>query len=550
MKKCFTLALAVCFLTITSHAQFASQVIFQHYFTKAQVDSILVASGVPAGILTTVYDVKTYKVIYNTVDADSQAITATGLMVVPQHTPCDVPMLSYQHNNLFRKSNAPSQYHYEWFIGLASGSLGLITVLPDGLGLGTGPGSHPFLHLQTEATAVIDMLRAAKESVDTTGASYNKQLFLAGISEGAYASLAAHQYIQTYLDPQMHVTGTGAIAGYYDMSGTMVNMILSNSNYNDPSFLPALFMSYNKVYHYAAHDSDIFVSPYDTLLPVLYNGSKEGYQINPQLPGVANQVLQQKIIDTLQNDPNNFFTQLLRKNDAYNWTPTSPVHMFFCTADEIVPYQHSAVAVDHFIANGSVTADTLNVGATYDHNLCGQFSTLAAIQLIKTLIFQPIEAHTYTTAATSATALDGTASVRDTMGDPPYSWHWSNGDSTATITGLAAGTYVVTTTDQSHCSRTDSVVVTFTNGVNDLSLDNIGVYPNPTRDQIVVDCRNSTEKIASLEILDINGNIIDAPAIKNTTSTHIDLSSNAKGIYILHLHTQSGKDLRRKIVLL
>lgn len=549
MKKTLILLFALCGV-IAARAQFAAQVTFQHYYTKAQVDSILSAQGVPGGILSTIYAVKTYKVIYNTVAADSTPTTASGLLVVPQGTPCNVPMLSYQHNNVFRKNNAPSNYKYEWFIGLAGGSLGLITMLPDGLGLGSGPGQHPFLHLQSEATAVIDMLRAVRETVDTTGASYNQQLFLAGISEGAYATIAANQYLQKYL-PQIEVTGTGAIAGYYDLSGTMQNeMILSNNTYNDPSFLPALFLSYNSIYHYATSDSDIFVAPYDSLLPAQYNGSKEAFQINGVMPAVPNQVLQQAIVDTLQNAPNNYFTQLLKKNDAYNWTPHNPVKLFFCTADEIIPWHHSAVAYSHFVANGSVSVDTLNVGDTYDHNICGQFSTLAAISAIRGLIFQPLVSHVSATQASSATAADGTASVRDTFGNPPYVWHWSNGDSTATITGLTAGVYYVTTTDQSHCTRTDSIRVSFVNGINDISTASITIYPNPTHGQVVIDHAHSTEQLTSIELLDISGHSLLSPAINPSGVTTLDLSDRARGVYIVHLRTASGRELHCKVVLL
>lgn len=539
------LAIGIC-----AHAQFASQVIFQHYFTKQQVDSILSAQGVPGGILTTQYGVKTYKVIYNTVAPDSTATTASGLLVVPQGTPCNVPMLSYQHNNVFRKNNAPSNYKNEWFIGLAGGSLGLITMLPDGLGLGSGPGQHPFLHLQSEATAVIDMLRATREVVDTTGASYNQQLFLAGISEGAYATIAANQYLQTYL-PQIEVTGTGAIAGYYDLSGTMKDeMILSSNTYNDPSFLPALFLSYNRIYHYAASDSDIFVAPYDSILPTQYNGSKEAFQINGVMPSVPNQVLQPSVLDTLQNAPNNYFTQLLKKNDAYNWTPNNPVKLFFCTADEIIPWHHSAVAYSRFVANGSVSVDTLNVGATYDHNLCGQFSTLAAISAIRGLIFQPLVSHVSSTQASSATAADGTASVRDTFGNPPYTWRWSNGDSTSTITGLAAGVYYVTSTDQSHCTRTDSVRVSFVNGISDISYAAIAVYPNPTRDHVIIDYAHSIEQVAGIELQDVAGHILMTQSTQASGTAVLDLSDRARGIYVVHLHTVSGRELYSKVVLL
>ena len=550
MKNRFTLALALCFISFSAWAQFASHVTLQHTYTKAQVDSILSAQGLPSGFITTQYGVKVYKVIYNTVDADSLPTTASGLMVVPVQTACEVPILSYQHNNVFQKNDVPSRYRNEWFIGLAAGSIGLITVMPDGLGLGSSPGFHPFLHLQSEATSVIDMIRAAREVVDTTGTSFNSQLFLAGIAEGGYASLAAHQYIQQYLGPDIQVTGTGVITGYSDLSGTLQNTILSPNTYTDQSFLPATFITYNNIYHYAANDSDIFVYPYDTLLPHLYNGNYETYQINQQMPAVPNQVLQQSIIDTLQNDPTNFFTQLLRKNDPFNWTPHSKVDFLFCTADEVIPYQHAAVAYSHFIANGSVTVDTLNVGATYTHNLCRQFSTLVAIQVVRQLIFQPLQGYTSATAVTSAISSDGSVATHDTLGNAPYTWHWSTGDSTATVSGLAPGTYYVTVTDQSHCTLTDSAVVSFATGINDLSMADIKVYPNPTQGQLVIDWRNINEKVELMELLDINGNVIETPMLRNTAITTIDLSPEAKGVYILHIRAQSGKELRRKIILL
>jgi hypothetical protein len=550
MKKSFILALSI-FMTIAAQAQFASQVTFEHSYTKGEIDSILHAQGLPQGVLTTIYDVRVYKVIYHTVGADSLPTTASGLMVVPQGTSCEVPILAYEHNNIFKKTDAPSFYHYEWFVGLAAASLGLITVMPDGLGLGSGPGTHPFLQLQSEATPVIDMIRAAKEVVDTTGASNNSQLFLAGIAEGGYSALAAHQYIQTYLGSEMHVTGTGSIAGYYDLSGTMVNMILSDSTYTDQSYLPALFLGYNKTYNYATADSDIFVYPYDSIVPPLYNGTKEAYQINAILPTVPKHILQPSIIDTLQNDPNNFFTNLLRKNDAFNWAPTSPVNLFFCTADEIVPAQNAAVAYTHFVANGSTMVDTFNVGATYDHALCGQFSTLSAIQIIKLLIFQPITASVIAGPTTSATSPNGTVMVTDSLGNPPYSIQWSTGDTTAIVTGLTAGTYYVTVTDQSHCTLIDSgVVVSQIAGINDLSLSDINVYPNPTQGQLIIDYHHITDKIESIELLDINGNTVDAPAVKTTTTTTLNLSANAKGVYTLRIRSQSGSELRRKVVLL
>lgn len=54
---------------------------------------------------------------------------------------------------------------------------------------------------------------------------------------------------------------------------------------------------------------------------------------------------------------------------------------------------------------------------------------------------------------------NGTASVTVSGGTPTYSYNWSNGATTASISGLDAGTYLVTVTDSKGCTATRSVVI-------------------------------------------------------------------------------------------
>ena len=59
---------------------------------------------------------------------------------------------------------------------------------------------------------------------------------------------------------------------------------------------------------------------------------------------------------------------------------------------------------------------------------------------------------------------NGSATVTATGGRPPFTYRWSNGQTTTTATGLAVGTYFVTATDAKGCNKTASVTLTSSAG--------------------------------------------------------------------------------------
>jgi hypothetical protein len=59
---------------------------------------------------------------------------------------------------------------------------------------------------------------------------------------------------------------------------------------------------------------------------------------------------------------------------------------------------------------------------------------------------------------------NGSATVAATGGRPPFSYRWSNGQTSATATGLSVGTYFVTATDAKGCNKTASVTLTSSAG--------------------------------------------------------------------------------------
>jgi hypothetical protein len=85
--------------------------------------------------------------------------------------------------------------------------------------------------------------------------------------------------------------------------------------------------------------------------------------------------------------------------------------------------------------------------------------------VLNTVITEPtaVSANASATNETAAGANDGTASANPTGGAGTYSFSWSNGANTSTITGLAPGAYTVSIVDANNCTAVQTVTV---NSVN------------------------------------------------------------------------------------
>jgi hypothetical protein len=93
---------------------------------------------------------------------------------------------------------------------------------------------------------------------------------------------------------------------------------------------------------------------------------------------------------------------------------------------------------------------------------------------------------------------NGSATVTASGGTPPYSYSWSNGQTTATATGLSAGIYTVTVTDANGLSYTDQITitvnplpnVTVSNNANTLTANQAGAS------YLWIDCNNNNAPIS------------------------------------------------------
>lgn len=141
-----------------------------------------------------------------------------------------------------------------------------------------------------------------------------------------------------------------------------------------------------------------------------------------------------------------------------------------------------------------------------------------------------------TTIESAPGANDGSATVTATGGTPPYSYMWSNGGSTATISNVGAGPYTVTVTDGNGCTSTASanVLVSIDGEQNSMEF---GAYPNPNDGTFKVFVNVTEATDISVRIVDIVGKVVyeDQAAASTSMERTVNLSSQAAGIYFVRV---------------
>jgi len=336
------------------------------------------------------YDVVNYKVVYTTLDVDGNTVNASGILSTPQNIVCDAfPLAVYEHGTVLRKDDVPSRDNFEALIPKLLASTGKIAVAPDYLGLGDAPGLHPYLHAESQATATLDMIRAVRDYFqDSSQFMLNGQVFVTGYSQGGHAAMATVKYIQdNQLESEFNVVGAGPASGPYNLSDSQAASILNDQPYSNPGYLVYLLFGMNRVYGNIFDDYDeLLKSPYDSILPPLFDGTNDMAAVNAVLPDTISGFLQDSVLQNVRADSVNRqhpIWQALEKNTNYDWKPNFPMELYYCTMDEQVDFQNALDAEAAMTARGA-TVTAVNKGAL-NHGDCVLPSLTGASNLMDSL---------------------------------------------------------------------------------------------------------------------------------------------------------------------
>lgn len=332
------------------------------------------------------FGAKYYQILYTTHSVQGAVDTASGLLAVPSAPNRIYPRLVYQHGTSGSRQDVPSinvLTDGEGIVGQLFAGLGYVAFLPDYLGLGnTSKGFHPYVHAESEAWAAMDMLRAGEEFLADNQVLVNNQMFITGYSQGGHGAMALHRAMEQDPDAEFVVTAASPMSGPYSVSGVMRDLILTDSVYFYPAYIPNTALSYQTVYGNLFQDlTEIFKPLYADLIQSFYDGQITLSQLNVQLIAalVSNEgssrpfrMLQPAMVAEIGNNPNHPINLALADNDTYDqgWVPAAPMRLLYCMADDQVPFRNSLVARDSLMAVGAPNFEVIDVLPTADHGAC------------------------------------------------------------------------------------------------------------------------------------------------------------------------------------
>lgn len=323
--------------------------------SSSELKTFLGAGGIQLDLSQLKYDVDIYKITYKT-KYKEQAITASALVTLPKTTE-PVGMLSFQHGTIAANSQAPTSLALsstELILYSAMASPGFISVVPDFIGFGSSKNvMHPYYVESLTASAIIDALKAARELAANNKVSFNGKLFLAGYSQGGYATMATHKEIETNGLNGFELVASFPSSGGYDVKA-MQEYFFSLDTYDQPFFLAFVAQAYKTSFDWSQPLTDFFNEPYASRIPGLFDTSKSGDQINAQLTTNIKTFVSADILANINTSAKyKYIVDAFNENSLVDWTPKVKMFMYHGDADITVPYQNSVITYQKLIANGA-----------------------------------------------------------------------------------------------------------------------------------------------------------------------------------------------------
>ncbi len=197
---------------------------------------------------------------------------------------------------------------------------------------------------------------------------------------------------------------------------------------------------------------------------------------------------------------------------------------------------------DYIWSNGKLTEDISGLApgsykcTVVDANGCQFVTQLFSLSEPDDLQLAEVEVD----SATIGLA-DGSLSVLIEGGVMPYSYAWSNGDTSSMPDSLFSDNYFLTVTDANGCVLELQIFLPFLllDGTKDILPGSLRIYPNPAKDIIWVETGGIDLREHSIEVWDLLGQSVRTfqPADEDTSPLSLSLGGLPPGMYIIRVRS-------------
>jgi pimeloyl-ACP methyl ester carboxylesterase len=230
---------------------------------------------------------------------------------------------------------------------------------------------HPYMHADTEASAVIDSIRGVRNAASALGLTLNGKVMVGGYSQGGHAAMAAQRAIESDHAAEFNLVAAAHLAGPYNVSQALIDGVV-NPILGVQYFVPFQITAWQQIYgNLYLQPSDVFNPPYDGfiegLLPVVNYPFDLAKLPGPALtPEAARDTLfTSSYLTDLATNPDSGTTIAAKKQDLLGWNPKAPTALCGGSGDPTVKFSINAQMLhDDFLSRGVNSVTLVDVDAT------------------------------------------------------------------------------------------------------------------------------------------------------------------------------------------
>jgi len=284
--------------------------------------------------------------IYTGHDINDDPITLSGKVILPAKGKIK-NMIVVSHWTIGSNRECPSEsFQLEGILA----SKGYAVVMADYIGYGvTANRIHPYMHLSSTATSVVDMALAVKPYLKAIGREpESEEVILVGYSQGGSTTLGAMNIIQYYYREELPIKKVFAGGGPYDMAATFDLAMLEDKT-GIPCAIPMIVQGLNEGDGLGLDLSEFFQ-------PILMEHLDDWVNSKKYTVAEINTMLNAKKVSDLMTeagrDKRNPKTAELYRSLMWNsiliFAPEAPLYIFHSIDDNTVPFVNATKAEEYF----------------------------------------------------------------------------------------------------------------------------------------------------------------------------------------------------------